>query len=304
MKLTLKPKAPFDFNLSAGGFSAGDKQISKYEDGKYWRVVRLNNTPALLIVSALGNADEPELLIELKANETITNQDEEKAWGIIKSMFNPELELEHFYQVVKNDEILAQITDKLRGLQRLGTPTIFEALVNSIIEQQISLKVARSMETKMIKSFGDVLKLGNETYYAYPTPQQLASATTEQFRQCGLSFKKIEYIQEISRLVADKTLDLDKFKEYENETEIINELIKIRGIGVWTAELTILRGMNKLNVVPADDLGLRRYVSHYYCDDGKISGEELRRIAKKWGKWRGLAAFYVVMAARLGVEIN
>jgi DNA-3-methyladenine glycosylase II len=91
-------------------------------------------------------------------------------------------------------------------------------------------------------------------------------------------------------------LDLEKLKNHEDAEEIVGELDRIKGIGVWTAEMTMVRGMQKFEAIPADDLGLRRVVSHYYCKDTRISSEETRKIAEKWGKWKGLAAFYLIMA--------
>ena len=138
---------------------------------------------------------------------------------------------------------------------------------------------------------------------AFPTPQKLASATIEQLRLCGLSRRKAEYIRDISKLIADGKLDLEKLKNYEDSQEIIDELCKIRGIGVWTAKLTMIRGMHKLDALQADDLGLRRTISHYYCNDSRISSEEARKIAKNWGKWAGLAGFYLIVTERLGIII-
>ncbi|MDI6708498.1 MAG: DNA-3-methyladenine glycosylase 2 family protein, partial [Candidatus Thermoplasmatota archaeon] len=115
--------------------------------------------------------------------------------------------------------------------------------------------------------------------------------------------KKAEYVKDISKSVIKKNLDLEKFKKYREKSKIIEELCKIRGIGVWTAELTMVRGMHKLDAIPADDLGLRRYISHYYCRGRRISGEEAREIAKKWGDWQGLASFYLIMAGKLGVKV-
>jgi DNA-3-methyladenine glycosylase II len=76
---------------------------------------------------------------------------------------------------------------------------------------------------------------------------------------------------------------------------------KIRGIGVWTAELTQIRGFGKLEALPADDLGVRRAISHYYYRDRRISSEEARQIAVKWGEWKGLAAYYIIMAESKGI---
>jgi DNA-3-methyladenine glycosylase II len=199
---------------------------------------------------------------------------------------------------------MSNLTQRLRGLKSPTTPTVFEALIDSIIEQQISLNVAHSLEKNVIKTFGDTLKVDNAVYYAFPTPQKLASASVEKLRQCGLSFRKAEYIRDVSKLIADGKLDLEKLKSYENIKEIINELCEIRGIGVWTAELTMVRGMQKLEAIPADDLGVRRCISHYYCNDRKISGEEARKIAEKWGKWKGLASFYLLTAGILKLKLE
>jgi DNA-3-methyladenine glycosylase II len=155
----------------------------------------------------------------------------------------------------------------------------------------------------MIKTFGDVVKINKSIYYAFPAPETLASVTIGQLCTCGLSAKKAEYIRDIAALISNGSLNLEKFKSYEDTNEIIDELCKLRGVGAWTAELALIRGMNKLEAIPADDLGLKRTISHYYCNDKKISSKDARSIAKRWGRWKGLAGFYLIMAERLGIEV-
>jgi DNA-3-methyladenine glycosylase II len=304
MRLTIKAVPPFDFDLSAKIFSSSEKQIGKYENGKYWRVIRVNNKLILVTLTSSGSVDKPKLLAELKSNKKILDNDKKRAEETIFSLFNLKCDLKPFYEDIKNDKIMYNLTQRLRGLKSPTTPTVFEALIDSIIEQQISLNVAHSLEKNVIKTFGDTLKVDNAVYYAFPTPQKLASASVEKLRQCGLSFRKAEYIRDVSKLIADGKLDLEKLKSYENIKEIINELCEIRGIGVWTAELTMVRGMQKLEAIPADDLGVRRCISHCYCNDRKISGEEARKIAEKWGKWKGLASFYLLTAGILKLKLE
>jgi DNA-3-methyladenine glycosylase II len=155
----------------------------------------------------------------------------------------------------------------------------------------------------MIRTFGDVLKINGNIFYAFPTAKILASATIVQLRSCGLSTRKAEYIRDIAALVANGQLDLEMLKSHDDVIEIVDELCKLRGVGVWTAELTLIRGMHKLEAIPADDLGLRKIMSHYYCKDKELSSEDARSIAKKWGTWPGLAGFYLIMAGRLGIEV-
>ena len=301
--MVIKPTPPFDFDLSARIFSDGDRQIRKYEDWKYWQVLRVKDKLILVIAKATGTIDEPELSVELKSDREISDEDGKTAVRIICSLFDLKLDLKPFYEGVKRDEIMLKLAHRLRGLKSGTTSTVFEALICSITEQQISLKVAFAMEKKLIKTFGDVLKVNNEIYYAFPRPQKLASTTIEQLRKCGLSSKKSEYILDISNLIAEGKLDLERFKDYEDPEDIVEELCRIRGIGKWTAELTMVRGMHRLEAIPADDIGLRRCISRYYCNSRRISGEEARKIAEKWGKWKGLASFYLIVAGRSEVEI-
>lgn len=116
--------------------------------------------------------------------------------------------------------------------------------------------------------------------------------------------RKAEYIRDVSRLIVDGFLDLEKLKHCVDDQSVIEELDKIRGIGVWTAELTMIRGMHRFGVLPADDLGVRRTIAHYYRKDRMISAAEARQIAKRWGAWKGLAAFYLIVARMLQIETN
>ncbi len=301
-KIILDAVSPFHFGLSAEIFVNGDPQIRKYDKNKFWQIIRANGKLIFATVTSAGSVDEPKLTAELKTDEALTIDDAEKAEAAISALFNLNFDLAPFYEETKTDETMACITRKLWGLKSPTTPTAFEALIDSIVEQQIAMKVATSIENKLTKRFGDTLNVEGEVYYAYPTPQTLASVGIEEIRQCGLSQRKAEYIQGIARLVADGELDLEKLKNHSNADEIIRELDKVRGVGVWTAELTMLRGMQKLEALPADDLGLRRTISRYYCNGEVINSARARQIAENWGRWKGLAAFYLMIAEIKGIE--
>jgi DNA-3-methyladenine glycosylase II len=302
-KITIDALPPFRFDLSSEIFADGDKQIRNYEKGLFWQVIRVNGKLILATIEAVGTVDKPEVSAELKSDSAMTEEDKKKAEKTINALFSLDLDLKPFYERVKDERIMAGLTRKLWGLKNPTTHTVFEALVDSIVEQQISLKVANSIENKITKKFGDILDLEGGVYYAYPTPQRLAAVSTEELRQCGLSFRKGEYIKEASQLITEGKLHLENLKNYASSEQIIKELDEIRGIGVWTAELTMLRGMQRLEALPADDLGLRRVISHYYCDGKMITGAEARQIAKVWGDWKGLAAYYLVVASMLGIDV-
>src|SRR5208337_3892990 len=288
--------APFNFDLTAQIFQSGDKQIRTYSNGKFTQVLKLNGILTMIKLASTGTIEQPKITVELKSNSPITLQDKQKAEEAVKFIFNFDFDLCSFYSEVKNDCTMTQIAQQLYGLKNPTTPTVFEALVDSIVEQQISIKVAHALEERLVKKFGETVALNGEIYYAYPTPQNIACASLEEIRNCGLSQRKAQYIQGTAQLIADGKLDLEHLKNHQNPEEIISELDEIRGIGVWTAELTMLRGMQKLDALPADDLGVRRVISRYYCGGKPIKTAEAREIAKSWGRWKGLAAFYLIVA--------
>jgi DNA-3-methyladenine glycosylase II len=288
--------APFNFDLTAQIFQSGDKQIRTYSNGQFTQVLKLNGKLTMVKLASTGTIEQPKITVELKSNSPITLQDRQKAEEAVKFIFNLGFDLSAFYIEVKNDQTIYQITQQLYGLKNPTTATVYEALVDSIVEQQISIKVAHTIEERLVKKFGEILTLDGESFYAYPTPQNIVCASLEEIRNCGLSQRKAEYIQEAAKLIVNGKLNLEYLKLHRSPEEIIAELDEIRGIGIWTAELTMLRGMQKLDALPADDFGIRRVISRYYCSGKPIKTAEAREIAKSWGKWKGLAAFYLIIA--------
>jgi DNA-3-methyladenine glycosylase II len=295
-KFVLDCVPPYDFKLTANLFSNSDKQIRRFQDGKLWQVIRIQDQLALATLETAGTLDEPKICVKLESNHRIDPDMKSQAKILLASVFDIEFDPKPFYQQTSDDEILKEVTRMLRGLRIPSTATVFEALLDSIIEQQISLDVAHVLETKTVKTFGDSLELDGRRYFTYPTPNRLASANIKQLRNCGLSTRKAEYLIGIAKLIRGGKLDLESYRNCTDTKKAIEELDKIRGIGSWTAELTIARSMHRYDTIPADDLGLRRVIGHYYFDDRRITAEETRAIAEKWGRWKGLASFYLMIA--------
>ncbi|KON32061.1 hypothetical protein AC478_01430 [miscellaneous Crenarchaeota group-1 archaeon SG8-32-3] len=187
-KLTVTALPPFSFTLSSKIFAKGDRQIRNYKNGRFWQVINGKEKLILAIVAATGTVDTPELQVELKSNKKITAEDKKKAKAAVNTIFSLDLDLAPFYETVKDEQVMINITRKLWGLKTLAALTVFEALIDAIIEQQILMKVATSIENRIVNNFGDVLDLNGTVYYAYPTAQRLANVSAEKLRHCGLSY--------------------------------------------------------------------------------------------------------------------
>jgi DNA-3-methyladenine glycosylase II len=302
MSLTLRPVPPFDFARSAAIFSSGDPDIRSYRDGTFRQALVIGGIPVLVEVSSRGGIDAPVLSLAIRSDRPLPGLVKEQARETIAGIFSIPDDPAPFYRAMEADPVMAGLTRQLRGLRAPATPTVFEALVDSVIEQQISLAAAHSMERRLIRTAGPALTLEEGTFFCYPTPGTLADLPDASFRSCGLTLRKGEYIRGIAQQILAGDLDPESFRDYPDTESIIAELVKIRGVGRWTAELTILRGLHRADAFPADDVGVRRFISQYYFGGDKITAEEARAFAGRWGDWKGFAAYYLEVADLLKIR--
>jgi DNA-3-methyladenine glycosylase II len=300
--ITLLPRPPYDFSLSAAIFSSGEPDIRTFRDGVFCQVLDTGKSLMLAEVRSAGTTDSPELALTLRSDRPISRNDARRAEDLAASILSIADDILPFYRAVAGDPILADLTARLRGVRAPVTPTVFEALTDSVIEQQISLKAARSIGNRLIRTAGKQLVLDGTVFYAYPDPEILAGTSDSTFRACGLTVRKGEYIRGISRLILGGDLDVEGFRNYGDTENIIKELVKIRGIGRWTAELAVLRGLHRPDAFPADDVGVRRFIAQFYLSGRKISADEARVFAGRWGAWKGFAAYYLEVADLLGMR--
>ncbi len=301
LEFGLYPVPPYNFDISASIFSGGDPEIRFYNNGLFRQTFCRSGMRFILEAESSGTVDNPGLLCRILSGSPELQDGMEPVKKFVGTIFNLDDNLVPFYEYVRDDPVMTGIIPHLYGLKPPTTPTVFEALVDSIIEQQISLSVAHRLQTRLIKMFGDTITCRDTTGYCYPTPERLAEADIPQFRATGLTNRKGEYIRDISAAIVSDEIDLEELRQENDTGEIIRYLRSIRGIGRWTAELTVIRGLHRLDAFPADDVGFQRIISRFYGDGRKIKADETRNRAGQWGKWQGLAGFYLEMAEKLGI---
>jgi len=304
MAFTIHPTAPFDLALCGTIFASGEPDIRSFRNGTFRQVVKQGGIPVLVDVTSAGTIENPLLTLTTRSAKKVSSRLEKEIADQVIRMLSTADDLDPFYRAVDHDPVMDGLTRRLRGLRAPVTPTVFEALVDSIVEQQISLSAARSIENRLIRSLGQQLEIDGTVYYAYPDPEILAYTQDTVFRSCGLSTRKGEYIRDISLQITRGDLDIEGYRRLSETEEIIADLIRIRGIGRWTAELTILRGLHRPEVFPADDVGVRRTISQFYYEGKRISPGEARTFAERWGSWKGFAAYYLEVAGILGITVS
>ena len=288
----MDPGAPFDFEKSASMHGRFQKSLpDMYRDGSYERVIHVRRKPVLIIVSSEGTTERPRLRVEIHPRLSISEI--RSLRRSVDVMFRSSFDFDSFRRVARKDRLMDIISRDLVGLRPIAPPTIFEALVIAITEQQISLVAAIVIRSRLVQKYGDIVKFNGRTFYAFPTARCLAEARPSQLRTVGLSRSKSLYISQLAGKVERGELDLESLRTMGDEAAV-GELTKIRGIGRWSAEYALVRGMGRVNSLPADDLGIQRAVSQAYFKGKQVSAREVRRVLDKFNPFSGIAAFYLM----------
>jgi DNA-3-methyladenine glycosylase II len=180
---------------------------------------------------------------------------------------------------IKNvDSKLGSYIEKYGFIRVETNPDIFESVVTTIIGQQLSLKAAETIEKRVRMQVG--------TY----EPITILSCSDESLRNCGLSYRKIEYIKEFALKVRDKVLIIDDLDGLSDE-EVVSRLIAVKGIGRWTAEMLAMFSLGRLDIFAYDDLALKKAVMKIqgYKTFSKIRYERLKR---KYSPYGTIASIY------------
>ena len=184
-------------------------------------------------------------------------------------------------QLVKRDRILKKIIPQFPNIWLTTRGNPFITLARSICGQQISVKAAESVWQRVL------LECGKR-----PTPASVQKAGLESLRAAGLSGRKAEYILDLSTHFSDKLVQPTKWVHMPDE-EIIEDLIAIRGIGRWTAEMFLIFNLQRPDVLPLDDVGLLNAISLHYFSGEPVSRFEAREVAQGWQPFRTVATWYL-----------
>ncbi|MCD6372511.1 MAG: DNA-3-methyladenine glycosylase 2 family protein [Thermococcus sp.] len=194
-------------------------------------------------------------------------------------------DLDSFYSEI-SDSPFAFLIDEFYGLVAPASPSPYQALVETIAQQQVNFEFAQRTIANLVRLAGE--KIGD--LYAFPTAERIANLSGEKLKEARLGYRA-EYIESLTKLYLEGELNLNLW-DWEAE-DAIKYLTKFRGIGKWTAELFLAYGLRK-NVYPAGDLGLRRGIAKIFGKRAKeVRERDVREVLEPYGELKGLLAFYI-----------
>lgn len=183
---------------------------------------------------------------------------------------------------LSKEPVLKKILDKDLEFEFKVSGNLYKAICEAIIGQQLSGKAATAIENKFLKLFSKK---------SFPKPQEVLDKSDQDLRNCGLSWQKVKYLKNLSSAVIDKTLNINELKNLADE-KVIEELIKIKGVGRWTAEMILIFDLAREDVFSVGDLGLRTAVSKLYNID-RNDLKKIEKISQNWKPYRSWASRFL-----------
>ncbi|MGH9533593.1 MAG: DNA-3-methyladenine glycosylase family protein [Terriglobales bacterium] len=298
---SLAVEPPFDFERSlrfvcAAPRAAAHLGLEPYADvwqgREYRRAVWLpgGTGPVLLRLRNQGTVDAPRLQWQA-APEPAKEPAREALRRLVAHIVSASVRLAEFQAAIGGDAVLRELGRRFAGIKIIRAPSLYECLVSTVLEQQLNFSFAHAVKRRLLAAQGQALEFEGRAYWAYPPPARLAALRPADLRPLQISERKASYLIGLARAVLAGELDAERLAMLPPE-EARERLLRLRGIGRWTAAYVALRGLGHADALPAEDVGLQKSVAQLY---GLRQYATARGIERRWrhlSPWRGYATYY------------
>jgi DNA-3-methyladenine glycosylase II len=286
------PERPYSLALTAERYTRFPEAVDRFDGRLYRRLLPVGRRGVLLSVEQSGPPARAVLEATLTGPDAASLVVRDAARRIVEVALGAAQPVGAFYRAFSEDPVIGAAIRDFRGLRGAGVPSLWEALVTAILAQQVNLQFAYDIRRELAEAFGKRARFGGETFIAFPTPKSMAGETPTKLRRFRLSDSKAKAIHGLARAFAGSTLTEDEIAALDDEAAI-ERLTSFRGVGRWTAEIALLRGLGRVDIFPAGDLGVVKYLAQGLLGRKEKAKEDaMRRFAARWEPWRGLALVY------------
>ena len=291
---SLEPIAPFRLDLIVWVLRRrADNVIDRWDGNTYRRVLIMQGQPLEIEVAQTGSSDKPLLQVTAKGN-ALPLEARTFVTSALTRMLGTNVDLTEFYRFTEHQPKLDALALQFQGVKPPLFPTIFEALVNALACQQLSLTVGILLLNRLAERYGQSIEKQGVAFPAFPDPENLALLAPEALRTQGFSHQKARAIIELASAIAEKQVNLDELKNLSNEAAV-DRLRKLRGVGRWSAEYVLLRGFGRLDVFPGDDVGARNNLQRWLGLPEALDYQGMRDSIAPWSAYGGLIYFHLLL---------
>jgi DNA-3-methyladenine glycosylase II len=295
ISFALRPRPPFSLELTVWALRRrAANQVDRWDGRQYSRIFVLEGNAVKVSASQEGGIEKPRLNVAVAGKTSDLQALKSRVSLMLGKMFSLRNDFKGFYSLSGRDKRLRPLVERFTGVKPPRFPTVFEALVNAFSNQQVSLDLGIILLSRLASSYGVAFREGDTFFHAFPQPEDLAGLSPEDFRKLGFSRNKGRAIIELSEGVIKRNLAIESLEEM-TDTEIVQYLSKIRGVGRWSAEYVLLRGLGRLNMFPGDDVGAQRNLQNFMGLEERPDYEKIKKITSQWQPYAGFVYFHFLL---------
>lgn len=287
IRFSVRPMAPFRLDLTVWALRRRSMNaVDAWNGTTYQRVLAVRDNPMLVAVTQRGKTLDVTV-----TGKCLPPAAKQKVASALERLLGIRENLSEFYEFSSRHTRLHEMAARFRGFKPPRFATVFEALVNGITCQQLSLTVGIIFLNRLAERCGVAFRPGS---FAFPRPEDLAVLDPADLRPLGYSGSKARALIEVAQSVAAGRLDLEELVGFDNR-QCVDRLTALRGVGRWTAEYVLLRGLGRINVFPGDDVGARNNLEHWLHLSNKLDYEGVQTILAKWRDYGGLIFLHLLL---------
>jgi len=296
-RFTIELRPPFRLDLTVWALRRrAHNTIDAWDGTTYTRTLVADTIPVQVAVRQAGAGDPERVRLDVEVRlrgGTPSEAGVAEVRCIIERMLGLHVDLTGFYELAASDERLAGLARRFIGVQPPRFASVFEAIVNAVACQQLSLTVGIHLLDRLAAVYGPEVALRGARP-GFPIPDLLAAAEPSHLRRLGFSMAKARTLVLLARQVASGTLDLEGLARVDDE-HATAALIALPGIGRWSAEYVLLRGLGRLGVLPGDDVGARNNLRRRFELSASAGYDEVAALTKRWWPYGGMVYFHLLL---------
>jgi DNA-3-methyladenine glycosylase II len=290
----LEPVQPFCLKLTVWTLRRRpDNAVDRWDGQTYRRVLSLPGGLVEVAVTQVRPPETPKLRV-VAEGQPLRSPLKAAVISALERLLGLHVNLTAFYQFTARHRRLRQLARRFRGMKPPRFPTIFESVVNAIACQQVTLTLGIQLLNQLAAKYGPALPGGDDAAPAFPRPVDLAGLRPEELRRLGFSRQKGRAMIDLAQPIMEGRLHLEELAELPDE-EAIERLRRLRGVGRWTAEYVLLRGLGRTHIFPGDDAGARNNLQRWLHLVGPLDYEGVRRTLARWQRFGRLIYFHLLL---------
>jgi DNA-3-methyladenine glycosylase II len=286
---TIPTPSEFNFKLSLEFLKRSPREVlHRCEEDSVTKLWKVEAEPILFKVKTINEENLQVQLLNTKLTKAIKTSLE----SYIRDWFDLDTDIKPFYTLSAKDKYMSDLVKRFHGYRVVGQPDLFESIVWAVLGQQINLQFAYTLKQRFVEQFGEKMIFEGNDYYLFPRPEVVSFLSDDVLLPLQFSRQKSKYVVTIAEAFANNDISKEKLTGLSLQ-DAKEKLMKIKGIGNWTANYALMKTFHYPDAFPLEDAGVHNAIKNLKRMKVKPTLDQVRTFYKKYKGWEAYATLYL-----------